>query len=109
MATIAKFRSNLCDFVRNKWIKSSDRHRLSDEELQEVLTYKDISEDFDYCDWYGSCTPVIATLISVEMDGNYHLIFTIEMNKSIPKHYIPGPSQVLRDKGLLFPTGWEIL
>lgn len=92
------------DFVRNKYEKSSDRHKLSDEELEEVLMYKNISESFNYHDWYGSTTKVVATLKGVALDHYRDLIFTIELDRDIPEHYCPTPSQVLKEKGLLFPT-----
>lgn len=100
---IVKFKSSMHDFVRNKYEKSSDAHKLSDEELEEVLMYKNISEEFNYYDWFGSCTKVKATLVKVTLVRYKDLVFTIEIDRDIPKHYAPTPSQVLEEKGLLFP------
>ena len=101
---IVKFKSSMHDFVRNKYEKSSDRHKLSDEELEEVLMYKNISKEFKYYDWFGDCERVEATLVKVTLVRYKDLVFTVEINKDIPEHYVPTPSQVLEEKGLLFPT-----
>ena len=106
MAMIAKFSSfvDSIDYVRDRYNTSSDRHKLSEEELQEILGYKNISKDFVYHDWYGSDTKITVTLKSVERDG-WKLIFTMEINKPIHAHYVPAPFQVLEHRGLLFPVG----
>lgn len=104
---IAKFKTGRHEFVRNEYRTSADRHKLNDEELNEVLTYKNISENFTYCDWYGSETPIKATLVGVEKTEYDDLIFTIEINKSIPSHYAPSPSDILKGKNLLFPVGYQ--
>ena len=98
-----KFKAWTAEFVRDVYNTSSDRHKLTEEEINEVLGYKNINEEFIYQDWYGSCTPITATLISVERDGYDSLIFTIKTSKPIPEHYVPTPSQILEHKGLLFP------
>lgn len=109
MATTVQFKSYISQFVRNEYRKSSDAHKLNEEELNEVLQYKNISENFEYNDWYGSSSNVKATLVSVEKTKYNDLIFTIEINKSIPKHYAPSPSQILKGKGLLFPVSYQQL
>jgi hypothetical protein len=90
--------------VRDVYKTSNDEHRFTQEELDEILSYKDISKEFEYNDWYGSSTTIRATLKSVEKDKWNDLIYTIEINRSIPKHYAPTPSDILRNRGLLFPT-----
>lgn len=109
MATKVIFRASKQDFVRNIYYKSSDRHRLSDEELNEVLKYKDISENFEYNDWYGSSTPVKATLKEVKQGTYGELLFVVTINKSIPEHYIPSPSDILKGKDLLFPVSYSLI
>lgn len=105
----AKFKvSSWEKFVRNIYRKSSDAHSLTPEEEAEILTYKNISNSFDYCDWFGDCTRVKATLVSVVKEDNYY-IFTVTVNPSIPKHYVPGPSEILKGKGKLFPVGWQCI
>lgn len=104
---IAKFKAGRHEFVRDKYLTSADRHRLSDDELSELLSYKNISENFTYCDWYGGETPIKATLVGVEKTEYDDLVFTIEINKSIPSHYAPSPSDILKGKGLLFPVGYQ--
>ena len=95
-------------FVRNIYSKASDGHSLTPEEEAEVLAYKNISKSFDYCDWFGDCTRVKATLVSVVKEDDYY-IFTVTVNPSIPKHYVPGPSEILKGKGKLFPIGWQCI
>ena len=109
MATTVQFKSYISQFVRNKYRKSSDAHKLNEEELNEVLQYKNISENFEYNDWHGNSNNIKATLVSVEKTKYNDLIFTIEINKSIPKHYAPSISQILKGKGLLFPISYQIL
>ena len=104
---IAKFKASKYEFVRNQYRTSSDRHKLNDEELNEVLGYKNISETFTYCDWYGGQTPIKATLVGVEKTKYDDLIFTIKINESIPSHYAPSPSDILKGKNLLFPVGYQ--
>lgn len=104
-----QFKAYSYEFVRNEYRTSKDRHKLSQEELNEVLQYKNISEDFVYDDWYGSSTKIKATLINVEKTGYDGLIFNIELSKSIPSHYAPSPSQILKGKGLLFPVSYQQL
>ena len=107
METIAKFKASQSEFVRNIYRTFSDRHRLNEEELNEVLQYKNISKNFEYNDWYGSSTNVTATLINVEKNKWNDLIFTIKVNKSIPKHYVPSPSDILKGQNLLFPVSYS--
>ena len=109
MPQVAKFKASQHEFVRDTYLTSKDRHKLSKEELEEVLSYKDIKEDFDYNDWYGSTTRIVVTLKSVEMNQYNDLIFTLESNRSIPAHYFPSPSQVLKNKKLLFPVSYQQL
>lgn len=109
METTVQFKSYISQFVRNEYNKSSDAHKLNEEELNEVLQYKNISENFKYNDWYGSSSNIKATLVSVEKTKYNDLIFTININKSIPKHYAPSISQILKGKGLLFPISYQIL
>lgn len=99
------FKSYSTSFVRNKYNKESDRFALNEEQLKEVLSYKDISEKFEYCDWYGNSTSIVATITSVEQDEWNDILFHIETNKSIPKHYVPSPFEILEGKGLLMPIG----
>ena len=103
MSTI-KFECSTHGFVRNKFNSFSDRHRLSEEEINEVLTYKNISEEFEYQDWFGSSTLITATIEKVEKGEYDSLIFYIQTSESIPEHYIPTPFEILKGKGLLFPT-----
>ena len=98
-----KFECPINSFVRGEYKRSSDAHRLSVAELQEVLSYENISEKFDYCDWYGNCQPVTATISSVERNGDF-LLFTVQVDKKIPAHYIPTPFQIMEGKGLLAPV-----
>ena len=109
MATTIQFKAYISQFVRNEYHYMSDVHRLNEEELNEVLQYKNINENFEYNDWYGSSSNIKATLVSVEKTKYNYLIFTIEINKSIPKHYAPSLSQILKGKGLLFPISYKIL
>ena len=109
MATTVQFKAYISQFVRNEYRKSSDAHKLNEAELNEVLQYKNISENFEYNDWYGSSSNIKATLVSVEKTKYSDLIFTIEINKSIPKHYAPSISQILKGKGLLFPISYQCL
>lgn len=102
-----QFKAYRKDFVRNEYKTSSDRHKLSDEELKEVLSYKDITEKFEYCDWFGGSTSVKATLVKVEETQYHDLLFTIELNRNIPEHYCPSPSDILKGKGLLFPISYS--
>lgn len=107
--TTAKFKAYTAYFVRNKYQKSSDAHKLNEEELNEVLQYKNITKEFEYNDWYGSSRNIKATLISVEKTEYDDLIFTIKVNSNIPSHYVPSPSQILKGKGLLFPVSYQQL
>ena len=107
MSTIAKFHSSLRG-VRDVYYRRSDEHAFTEEEVNELLSYKDITETFEYCDWFGSSTTVKATLTNVERD-KYGLVYTVEMNRDIPKHYIPAPSEILKGKGLLFPVSYQCL
>ena len=109
MATTVQFKAYISQFVRNESRESSDAHKLDEKELNEVLQYKNISENFEYNDWYGSSSNIKATLVSVEKTKYSDLIFTIEINKNIPKHYAPSPSQILKEKGLLFPVSYQTL
>ena len=95
-----------CDFVRNAYLKSSDTFKLSPEDIQEVLSYKNISEKFTYCDWYGSETEVKVTLTHVTLHKYGNLAFHIQCSHSIPEHYFPSPLQIMKGKGLLCPTGY---
>lgn len=95
--------------VRDVYKTQDDEHRFTQEELDEILLYKDISKEFEYTDWYGSSTIIRATLKSVEKDKWNDLIYTIEINRSIPKHYAPTPFKILEHRGLLFPTGVQCL
>lgn len=95
--------------VRDVYKTSNDEHHFTQEEIDEILSYKDISKEFEYNDWYGSSTTIIATLKSVEKDKQNDLIYTIEINRSIPKHYAPTPFEILQHRGLLFPVGvWPL-
>ena len=85
MATTVQFKAYISQFVRNEYRERSDAHKLNEEELKEVLQYKNISENFEYNDWYGSSSNIKATLVSVEKTKYSDLIFTIEINKNIPK------------------------
>ena len=109
MATTVQFKAYISQFVRNEYLDRSDAHKLNEAELNEVLQYKNISENFEYNDWYGSSSNIKATLVSVEKTKYSDLIFTIEINKSIPKHYAPSISQILKGKGLLFPISYRCL
>ena len=109
MATTVQFKAYISQFVRNEYRDRSDAHKLNEAELNEVLQYKNISENFEYNDWYGSSSNIKATLVSVEKTKYSDLIFTIEINKSIPKHYAPSISQILKGKGLLFPISYQCL
>ena len=109
MATTIQFKAYISQFVRNEYINSSDSHKLNEEELNEVLQYKNISENFEYNDWYRNSSNIKATLVSVEKTKYNDLIFTIKINKSIPKHYAPSISQILEGKGLLFPISYQCL
>lgn len=100
---IVQFKS-LARGVRDVYRHSSDEHKFSEEEIQEILSYKNISESFEYNDWFGDSTFIKATLIGVEKDKYDGLLYTIKLNKSIPSHYAPTPSQILKNKGLLFPV-----
>lgn len=95
--------------VRDVYETQNDEHRFTQEEIDEILSYKDISREFEYNNWYGSSTIIRATLKSVEKDKWNDLIYTIEINHSIPKHYAPIPSEILEHRGLLFPTGVQCL
>lgn len=95
--------------VRDVYKRSTDEHRFTREEVNEILSYKNISKEFEYNDWYGGSTTIRATLKSVEKDKWDDLIYTIEINRSIPKHYAPTPFEILKHRGLLFPTGVEHL
>ena len=106
---IQKFSCSRCDFVRNKYYSSQDRHKLSNDELNEFLTYKNISKEFDYNDWYGSSTRVKVTFIGAVLDAFNDIIVTMKSDHYIPVQYFPTPSQVLNGKGLLFPIGVGIL
>ena len=97
------------DFIRDRYLRSSDRFKLTDEQIKEVLSYKNISEQFTYCDWYGSETPCTATVISVQQDAFGDLIFNVETSISIPKHYCPTLLQIMGGKNLLCPTGSQRL
>ena len=108
MATTIKYCASQHQFVRNEYRKTSDRHKLSDEELKEVLSYKNISKDFEYNNWFGSSYNVTATLDNVEINKYNEIVFTISLNKTIPEHYMPSPSQVLKGKGLLFPVSVSV-
>ena len=105
---MVKFRASLCDFVRNEYKTSKDRFKLNDEQIKEVLSYKDISEKFVYEDWYGGSTKITATLVKVEQEP-YGLTFEIEVNRSIPEHYYPSPFDILKGKGLLMPVSYQRL
>lgn len=109
MATTVQFKAYISQFVRNEYRKNSDVHKLNEKELNEVLQYKNISENFDYNDWYGSSSNIKATLVSVEKTKYNDLIFTIKINKNITKHYAPSISQILKGKGLLFPVSYQCL
>ena len=109
MATTVQFKAYISQFVRNEYLDRSDAHKLNEAELNEVLQYKNISENFEYNDLYGSSRNIKATLVSVEKTKYSDLIFTIEINKSIPKHYAPSISQILKGKGLLFPISYQCL
>ena len=97
------------DFVRNAYMKSSDRFKLTSEDIQEVLSYKNISEVFTYCDWYGSETEVKMTLTHVALREFGNLEFHIQCSQSIPKHYFPSPFQIMKGKGLLCPTTYRVI
>lgn len=90
--------------VRDVYETQNDEHRFTQEEIDEILSYKDISKEFEYNDWYGGSTTIRATLKSVEKDKWNDLVYTIEINRSIPKHYAPTPFEILEHRGLLFPT-----
>lgn len=109
MATTIQFKAYISQFVRNEYLKSSDAHKLNEAELNEVLQYKNISENFEYNNWYGNSSNIKATLVSVEKTKYNDLIFTIEINKNIPKHHAPSISQILKGKGLLFPISYQCL
>ena len=109
MATTIQFKAYISQFVRNEYCKSSDTHKLNEAELNEVLQYKNISENFEYNDWYGNSSNIKVTLVSVEKTKYNDLIFTIEINKNIPKRYAPSISQILKGKGLLFPISYQCL
>lgn len=105
MATIATFKSYAkgSDYVRGVWKTGPDRHKLSDDELKEILSYNDIRKEFEYYNWYGTHYPVVAIVEKIELKDNY-LVYTVTTNRDIPKHYIPTPFQILEGKDLLFPV-----
>lgn len=89
---------------RDAYKTSDDSHKFTEEEINEILGYKDISKEFEYNDWYGSSKKVKVTLMKVEKNKWNDLIYTIKCVPNIPKHYVPIPSEVLEHRGLLFPT-----
>lgn len=95
--------------VRDVYNTINDEHRFTQKEVDEILSYKNVSREFEYNDWYGSSTTIRATLKFVEKDKWDDLIYTIEINRSIPKHYAPTPFEILKHRGLLFPTGVQRL
>lgn len=104
-----QFKAYRNDFVRNAYIKSSDRRKLTDEEIKEVLDYENISKFFEVRNWCGSYTEIKATLTKVELNECSDFIFTIEINKNINPDYAPSPSDILEHKGLLFPVSYQQL
>ena len=90
-------------------MKSSDRFKLTSEDIQEVLSYKNISEVFTYCDWCGSETEVKVTLTHVTLREFGDLEFHLQCSHSIPKHYFPSPLQIMKGKGLLCPIGYSVM
>ena len=89
-------------------MKSSDRFKLTPENIQEVLSYRNVSERFTYRDWYGSRTEIKATITHVTLRESGNLEFHIHCSQSIPEHYFPDPLQIMKGKGLLCPTGCRL-
>lgn len=106
MSMLVKFRSSAWG-VRDVYRHSSDNHEFSEEEVNEICSYKDIQKTFEYCDWFGDSTTVRATLVSVEKTQYNDLEYTIELNRTIPEHYCPSPSDILKGRGLLFPVSYR--
>ena len=107
---MAKYRASLSDFVRNTYYSYNDRFRLNEEQIKEVLSYKNISEDFEYSDWYGSTTKVKATMLGAELDRQFgNLIFEVNVTPRIPEHYYPSLVQIMKGKGLLMPVSYQVL
>ena len=106
MATTIRFQAHN-EYVRDRYYSRKDVHKLSEEEKKEVLSYKNTSKSFDYCDWFGSCTTVRATITAIEEDKYGYLIFTVTVNKTIPDRFVPLPSEILEHRGLLFPISYS--
>lgn len=79
---------------RNSWSNETTTEKLEDI-FNEVKSYVGLSEEFEYCDFFGNSKLCKVEITDITMD-KYSIFITMRCNIKIPKHYMPTPRQIIK-------------
>lgn len=86
-------------FKTNWWSRDAWSDEMTTEKLEdifnEVKSYVGLSEEFEYCDFFGNSKLCKVEITNITMDKD-SIFITMGCNIKIPKHYIPAPWQIIQ-------------
>lgn len=101
----------ICKFKATGWTRDHWSGKRCYEDINtifnEVKSYIGLSREFDFRSYYGDVRPCKVTITNVEQDEYGAIIFTEEADIDMPKHYMPGPSEIIKPSFIEDPDYWR--